>query len=181
MLPAKLLDVSPKLCSGCRECEIICAISKSGKAGSYRGGIQVIKDEREGIFLPIVCAHCDPAYCMQACPVGALQRNLDNGAVFIDQEICILCRLCIVACPIGAIQVSPEGKLVKCDLCMERKEGPRCVEYCRPRPENSSGWMSNPRMSCLRYVEKERVGEFARLVQVKQSFLTAATSGGKEV
>ena len=36
-----------------------------------------------------------------------------------------------MACPYGAIRRHPkENKIVKCDLCHDREEGPACVQAC---------------------------------------------------
>jgi len=50
-----------------------------------------------------------------------------TGAVVIDEQKCIGCKACVTACPFGAILLTPEGTLIKCDLC---KGDPKCVKYC---------------------------------------------------
>ena len=65
---------------------------------------------------------------MDLCPAQAISRDEKSGAVVIDENLCIGCKMCIMACPIGGPWVDAENfKIMKCDLC----EGdPKCVKYC---------------------------------------------------
>lgn len=96
------------------------------------------------ISAPIVCRHCENAACVAACPTEALYR--DGDRVGVREERCIGCRGCVMACPFGAVQVvsveAPQkmGNLtiggqskpfvIKCDRCVDRPNGPACVEAC---------------------------------------------------
>jgi Fe-S-cluster-containing hydrogenase component 2 len=65
---------------------------------------------------------------MEACPTKAISRNESTGAMTVDEEACVGCRICNMACPIGGISVDPVSNIAfKCELC----EGdPECVKYC---------------------------------------------------
>jgi Fe-S-cluster-containing hydrogenase component 2 len=72
---------------------------------------------------------------VRVCPTGATYRTETYTAV--DQRLCIGCRLCVMVCPFGAIHVTTatiDGRdkraATKCDLCIDRPEGPACVEAC---------------------------------------------------
>jgi Fe-S-cluster-containing dehydrogenase component len=62
------------------------------------------------------------------CPAGAISRSEATGALEIDQERCVGCKMCLMACPFGAPVVLPAtGKMTKCDLC---QGDPECVKFC---------------------------------------------------
>ena len=90
--------------------------------------IRIIKDEENGIDLPLVCQQCETPVCMKICPVDAVIRDDKIGIVKIKGERCIGCRMCQLVCPLGAISLHPTQRaMVKCDLC----EGdPECVKWC---------------------------------------------------
>jgi Fe-S-cluster-containing hydrogenase component 2 len=42
--------------------------------------------------------------CAAVCPVNAIQRV--DGAVQLNESLCVSCKLCGIACPFGAIEFS---------------------------------------------------------------------------
>jgi Fe-S-cluster-containing dehydrogenase component len=57
-----------------------------------------------------------------------LYEDLETGAVLINHDTCIGCRLCIPACPFAAISHDSVSKRVyKCDMCHGE---PECVKWC---------------------------------------------------
>jgi Fe-S-cluster-containing hydrogenase component 2 len=61
--------------------------------------------------------------------MGAVSRNENTGAVIIDEDLCVGCKLCVTFCPLGGIGIDKNRKILKCDLC----EGdPLCVKFCIP-------------------------------------------------
>ncbi len=88
----------------------------------------LIQNKNENLYhIPVVCSQCENAYCMNVCPVKAIQRN-DDGIVCIDPDECIGCGLCVQYCPIGMVTLDPDTrKAVKCELCQGT---PLCVEAC---------------------------------------------------
>lgn len=120
--------------------------------------IQVYEPELPGggtQFVPTPCQQCQNAPCVNVCPVGAT-FSTPEGAVLIDQERCIGCRLCMEACPYdrrffnwGVPSIPPEAKLLqydpmhqspaikgtvmKCDFCPDFASAgklPYCAQGC---------------------------------------------------
>ncbi len=124
----KILTADPNLCSGCRVCELVCSLNKEGECNPRKSRIRVLKIEREGFDLPLICQHCGEPLCQEVCPVKAISRDGQTGAMIINEDSCIGCKSCIMACPFGIIGYDYEkGVSRKCDLC----EGdPKCVQFC---------------------------------------------------
>ncbi|WP_457571796.1 4Fe-4S dicluster domain-containing protein [Desulfovulcanus sp.] len=126
-------------CIGCMSCEVHCKVHKSLPVGPKLCQIMVDGPKMVGsvprmsfVFMP--CFHCEEAWCVAACPTGAMQKRAKDGIVFVESSLCVGCKLCITACPWGAPQWNPEtGKVVKCDYCMDRIDQglePACVTKC---------------------------------------------------
>ncbi len=120
--------IDPRLCIGCRACEVACAREHHGVSH-----ISVCFVEKLLSFAPLNCRHCSKAPCVTVCPVEACKRT-PEGVVYIDPIRCIGCRLCGIVCPFGIPKYESERKvMVKCDLCLHRlKEGkePACATTC---------------------------------------------------
>jgi len=122
-----MLVVEPERCTGCRMCELVCSFYHVGVFNPRRARITVVRDDERGVYVPMMCQHCEEPPCMDACPVYAIYRG-ESGAVLIDYGRCIGCRMCITACPFGGPSVDPVTmQTVKCDLC---DGDPKCAKYC---------------------------------------------------
>ena len=125
-----MLAIDPEKCTGCRLCEIACAIHNEKTCAPERARIRVTKWENEGIYIPMVCQQCEVPICETVCPMHAVKRNSDTRAVVIDDKLCVGCRLCVQFCPFGSIGVNEKTrKITKCDLCDGE---PVCVKFCQP-------------------------------------------------
>ncbi|MBF0210406.1 MAG: 4Fe-4S dicluster domain-containing protein [Desulfamplus sp.] len=117
------------LCTGCSICQLACSM---GDQNGYNPRLSHLRIEhkKENLYhKPIVCNHCQNAYCMNVCPAKAYYKN-EFGAVVIDAEKCVSCGLCVKYCPESLVQISPETlKAVKCDMC-QKYDSPQCVEAC---------------------------------------------------
>lgn len=90
-----------------------------------------IDEESELIFTALSCRQCDEAFCMHICPSGAIVRHKDTGAMVVNYDRCIGCRMCIAVCPFGAIMYDADRRrVIKCDLCGGE---PQCVRLCPTR------------------------------------------------
>ena len=125
---ARVLKIDYEKCTGCRLCELVCAVRHDHVSNPARSRIRVVKWEDEGIYVPMTCQQCEDAPCLNACPVKAISHNEELGRVEVDYELCIGCRTCVSVCPFGAMHFDTiDRRVVKCDLC----EGdPQCARFC---------------------------------------------------
>ena len=77
---------------------------------------------------------------------GTFHGYPDSKGVLHDTTLCIGCRSCVNACPFGAVDVvaapqafdfgglsvgaASQASVIKCDRCVDRDNGPACVEAC---------------------------------------------------
>lgn len=134
-------------CIGCQACVVACRQandmpperSEDGLhdaprdlSSSTKNIIKLCRDGDKTSFVKMQCMHCvDPA-CVSACMFGALHKA-ERGVVAYNVDRCIGCRYCQVACPFNVPKFEwddPTPKIVKCELCRHREEGPACCEVC---------------------------------------------------
>jgi len=132
------LMVDAEVCTGCRLCEFFCSLTKFGEVNPYKTRLRLFREEpnapipddsknRVPVCVPLVCQHCTKAPCLEACPVQAISVDATTGAVILDEQKCIGCKACAEACPFHAIFETPEGQIIKCDLC---GGDPECAKHC---------------------------------------------------
>ncbi|MBN1106223.1 MAG: 4Fe-4S dicluster domain-containing protein [Deltaproteobacteria bacterium] len=125
---AKVLYINYQKCTGCRLCELVCAVSHDGISNPARSRIRVMKWEAEGLYIPMSCQQCQDAPCMNVCPVKAISRDESMARVMVDYDKCIGCRSCVAVCPFGAMSFNTiDRKVFKCDVC---DGDPQCVRFC---------------------------------------------------
>jgi carbon-monoxide dehydrogenase iron sulfur subunit len=134
----KTIVFDPALCTGCMRCVTTCSTYNNGATSFSKARIHVMRheghaitridEEDELIFQALTCQQCDKPYCSYFCPARAIERNTDTGAMVINYDKCIGCRMCIVACPFGAMRYdSAKKQTFKCQLC---DGDPQCVKFC---------------------------------------------------
>jgi Fe-S-cluster-containing hydrogenase component 2 len=105
---------------------MVCSLSHEGRCNPVESRITVIKNEREGINFPLVCAQCERPTCKEICPMAAL--FVEGDLVKTDPTRCVGCGMCVLCCPIGATSMNPvTHQIMRCDLC---GGDPLCVKYC---------------------------------------------------
>jgi Fe-S-cluster-containing hydrogenase component 2 len=124
---SKMLTVTPTRCIGCRTCEVACAFRHPVNGMPGRSRVQV-RTVAKDVYVPILCLQCEEAACVKACPVFALWRNAETGAIEVKADRCIRCNACVPACPFGNVAVqSPKQAVIKCDVC---GGAPACAQFC---------------------------------------------------
>ena len=142
------------LCIGCQTCTVACQRANqmpSEKSVKLINGAPylfptdinadcrtVIKLYEKGdrwAFMKMQCMQCLEPSCTKACMLGSMQKR-QYGIVTWDPMRCTGCRYCQIACPYDVPKFqwdSPVPMIVKCDLCLGRKDGKTgsaCAEVC---------------------------------------------------
>ena len=140
------------LCIGCKACMSACAEANDlpPDRGDIDGGIhqaprrlnehtkniiQLYEEPGTGVrsFVKRQCMHCvDPA-CVSACMMHALTKDATTGIVSWSGDRCVGCRYCQIGCPFGVPAfewTALNPRIIKCELCRHRKQGPACCEVC---------------------------------------------------
>lgn len=156
------LTVVPERCSGCRVCELACAIHNFGVNNPKKARLRVFSLYPHPVIKkPVVCHQCKHPMCAENCPTGAIYTT-PEGIVKIDDGTCVSCNVCVTSCPFGAIFLHPDRDApFKCELCDGR---PKCVEVCPKKailytPEHILG-QSQRLASVLKYAHMKEVEYF---------------------
>lgn len=121
-------------CVGCYACYTACIAehhSHEEEDAHSRRAIRTVTEEAFQKNICEGCVHC--GLCMEACPSKAIYREETYGLILADQEKCTGCGVCQDVCPNKVIHFNKDGKMEKCDGCIERRrEGrePACVRVC---------------------------------------------------
>jgi anaerobic dimethyl sulfoxide reductase subunit B (iron-sulfur subunit) len=162
-------------CTGCYACQVACKDWHDIEAGpvNWMKLLVIEAGKYPSPFLAYLtspCYHCANPACATACPADAIAKRETDGIVVVDRERCVgqdeCGALCLKACPWDAPQFddSPNAKMQKCDLCIDRLEAgvqPICVEGCPmfaldagPIEELRKRHVESVEASGFRYTEK---------------------------
>jgi formate dehydrogenase iron-sulfur subunit len=131
-------EVALDRCTGCKACVSACHSLNGlddGEAwrdvGLLLGGDQAPAWQQT---ITTACHHCEDPGCLNGCPVGAYEKEVDTGIVRHLDDQCIGCSYCILKCPYDVPKYSKKRGIVrKCDMCHQRLsagEAPACVQAC---------------------------------------------------
>jgi hydrogenase-4 component A len=95
----RFVVAEPSRCIGCFACVAGCV------EGHRQAGLQAYPRlyvmRTPAGTMPIQCRHCDQPACAAVCPVKAITKI--DSRVFLNESLCIGCKMCALACPFGAI------------------------------------------------------------------------------
>ena len=132
----KFVGVDFDKCTGCRVCELVCALEKEKVFDPKLSRIKVLR-VHQLLDMPVACRLCEDDPCVNACSRDALTQSKETGVIVVDDDKCDLCGWCLESCKYGAIFLNLDRKTVMvCDLCDGE---PRCVEWC---PEDALSLMT---------------------------------------
>ena len=115
-------------CVGCRNCMFACSLAHEGLFSFAESRITPVWLEEIAMHIPTLCVQCLDPPCVEICPVEAITRDEETGAMILDPELCIGCKQCLAVCPFGGISMDPESERISiCDLCGGE---PECVRHC---------------------------------------------------
>lgn len=116
------LAVKDELCSGCRTCELVCALANFGENNPKLATLKVTGHfPAPGHYEVKVCTQCGE--CARVCPVNAI--HLEDGVYKVHEDECIACMACVAACPEGVMFThASRSAPFKCTACGE------CIRYC---------------------------------------------------
>ena len=121
----KRLYIDFEICQkNCTRCQIKCSYP-------YHPENNGITRLRELVSYYLVCRKCEEAFCINACPNNALQKD-EKGFLIRSNFLCVGCKSCVLACPFGTIPSDLPYYLSGCDFCIGRtnEKEPLCVETC---------------------------------------------------
>ena len=160
----KVLIIDTEKCTGCNSCQVVCSAWNTDSVNLEHSCIRLIPFEKEMFYFPNVCAQCSMAYCELSCPINAISRNKETGALEVNKEKCVGCKTCLLACPLGAISIV-DGTSHKCNLC----EGdPKCVASCE--------------YGAITFGEVEEIGSNKRIMiaeSIKETLLSTPVTSHK--
>lgn len=125
-------------CIQCHGCEVACKSWRSVELGVawrrvkhiWSGNYPLTKN----ISASVACMHCLDPVCVEICPESAIKKRAESGIVEIERDKCTGCQTCYEECPIQAPQFGMDGKMQKCDMCIETidltVDKPPCVKTC---------------------------------------------------
>jgi protein NrfC len=130
-------------CIDCERCMEACVKTNNVPSYGYRTIIleqerEIGPDQKERMFMPVLCNHCNRPPCVRVCPTTATFKDKKTGIVKMDQGRCIGCKTCMAACPYNARYFDERAGIRavdKCDFCWKAriskgKKLTACAEAC---------------------------------------------------
>ena len=171
----------PELCMDCKACIVACKVKNAWSPHDRIEAVAEPKDlnllwvfpngpvinqngKVDQSFVGIACMHCEKAPCIEVCPYSAIYKDPETKITLVDENRCVGCMACLWVCPFGAPSFTEDGKLVLCDLCIDRlREGKKtaCEATCQARaivvasPEEIAKRKSKKAVESIAHAEAE--------------------------
>ena len=123
----KTFYIRAEACTGCNICQLACSMFKENVANPALSRVQVERIVMDGMMVPHICLNCKYPKCIEVCRRNAIVKDAETGWVTINREKCNDCGLCVAACPFSAIVVTPDHRVLLCDVC---SGDPQCAAMC---------------------------------------------------
>ena len=172
MMEKMIFDFDPSKCTACLACVMACMdqndIDAAHHQHPFRNAAELESEDggsQKFSFLSVACMHCEDAPCVMGCPSSCLYKDPESGLTLYDNTNCIGCHSCAMACPYGVPGFGPDGKMRKCDACIERQRAgmlPACVKVC---PTGALVLLTEDEFKARQAAENEKK---ARLMMEKQ-------------
>lgn len=142
------LEVNEKNCSGCRTCQLVCALETLGENNPTKARLKIRGEfPAPGKYSITYCVQC--GICFEVCPVEAIKEH-EEGYYYVEEDECTSCMLCVEECPHDAMMTHPEHDApFKCTLCGA------CVVVC---PRNAIFDAENPEKTAHKEFDEEVAG-----------------------
>ncbi|MFZ5774222.1 MAG: 4Fe-4S dicluster domain-containing protein [Thermodesulfobacteriota bacterium] len=125
--PHYTMVIRQNRCVDCERCMEACVKTNNVPAYGYRTTIleqerDLGKGQKERIFMPVLCNHCNRPPCVRVCPTTATYKDKKNGIVMMDYKRCIGCKTCMAACPYNARYFKEDIRAIdKCNFCFDTR------------------------------------------------------------
>jgi len=151
-------------CVGCYACVIACKDRNDLQDGSENWrSVERFEfgtyPDVSTISISMSCMHCTSPVCAEVCPGKAIRKRAEDHIIVVDSENCMGCKSCLTVCPFGAPQIAKDGKMHKCNYCLERvgpETEPACARAC-PFGALHAGTVEELQMISLRGAAKRLV------------------------
>ncbi len=90
----------PSRCIGCYACVAGCVESHRRAGLQAYPRLYILHTPPVGT-MPLQCRQCEEPACAAVCPVNAITYR--DHSIWLNESLCIGCKMCALACPFGAI------------------------------------------------------------------------------
>lgn len=161
--PHYTMVIRESYCIDCEKCMDACRSTNKVPAHGYRTtilerSVPIAPNQKERIFMPILCNQCNNPPCVRVCPTKATYKDKTNGIIQMNTDKCIGCKTCMAACPYNARYFDEEIRAIdKCNFCYNTKlkesngKTTACASAC-PAGARVFGDLTNPKTEAYKLI-----------------------------